>query len=226
MPAATAVAAARPAAGVGELLAQCDDSTWSVRCDGFRELRRFCRPESAMEVLRHLDAVVGAFLEHCNDAHHRVSQAALASLAAFIECFAEHFEGYLTRLIPNVFLKISDAKESTRDAAVAVLEAIRAAYGSEVLLPVLMKTLENSHAKVRLGCVDFLHYLLQHCEHSVRPFFESGTQMKGCVSRLTPLVVDRNASLRKLSAKSCAPQPPISKNAARMLTACCDPDCA
>ena len=160
-----------------------------------------------MEVLRHLDAVVGAFLEHCNDAHHRVSQAALASLAAFIECFAEHFEGYLTRLIPNVFLKISDAKESTRDAAVAVLEAIRAAYGSEVLLPVLMKTLENSHAKVRLGCVDFLHYLLQHCEHSVRPFFESGTQMKGCVSRLTPLVVDRNASLRKLSAKSCAPQP-------------------
>ena len=57
-------------------------------------------------------------------------QAALASLAAFIECFAEHFEGYLTRLIPNVFLKISDAKESTRDAAVAVLEAIRAAYGS------------------------------------------------------------------------------------------------
>ena len=31
--------------------------------------------------------------------------------------------------------------------------------------------------------------------------------MKGCVSRLTPLVVDRNASLRKLSAKSCATQP-------------------
>ena len=51
VPAATALAAARPAAGVGELLAQCDDSTWSVRCDGFRELRRFCRPESAMEVL-------------------------------------------------------------------------------------------------------------------------------------------------------------------------------
>ena len=90
-----------------------------------------------MDVLRHLEALLGRFLEHSNDAHHRVSQAALETLAAYIECFAEHFEGYLVRLTPKVFLKISDSKETTRDAAVAVLEAIRAAYDSDVLLPVL-----------------------------------------------------------------------------------------
>jgi hypothetical protein len=188
----------------GELLLQCDDSTWSVRCEAFRDLKRFCCAEGAMDVLRHLEALLGRFLEHSNDAHHRVSQAALATLAAYIECFAEHFETYLARLTPKVFLKISDSKESTQDAAVAVLEAMRAAYSSDTLLPVLMKTLENSNHKVRLGCIDFLHYLLQHCEHAVRPFFESQTQMKACVGRLTPLVVDRNAALRKLSGKSLA----------------------
>ena len=188
----------------GELLLQCDDSIWSVRCEAFRDLNRFCCAEGAMDVLRHLEALLGRFLEHANDAHHRVSQAALVTLAAYIECFAEHFETYLPRLTPKVFLKISDAKESTRDAAVAVLEAMRAAYSSDTLLPVLAKTLGNSNGKVRLGCIDFLHYLLQHCEHAVRPFFESQTQMKACVGQLTPLVVDRNASLRKLSGKSLA----------------------
>eukprot|EP01045_Picozoa_sp_COSAG04_P048441 COSAG04_NODE_18582_length_437_cov_11.449704_1_plen_91_part_10 len=57
--------------------------------------------------------------------------------------------------------------------------------------------------------------------------------MKGCVSRLTPLVVDRNASLRKLSAKSCATNHshsssdadgvlrPAWTNVDVVLTACC-----
>ena len=68
----------------GELLLQCDDSIWSVRCEAFRDLNRFCCAEGAMDVLRHLEALLGRFLEHANDAHHRVSQAALVTLAAYI----------------------------------------------------------------------------------------------------------------------------------------------
>ena len=202
VPAAAPPPAAPPPPVFGELLLQCDDSTWSVRAEAFRSVQTFCSPEGTMDVLRHLEALMGRFLEHANDAHHRVSQAALETLAMYIEYFADNLEGYLARLAPKVFLKISDSKESTRDAAVAVLEAIRARYSSDVLLPVLIKTLENSSGKVRLGCIDFLHYLLQHCEHDVRPYFESQVHMKACVGRLTPLVVDKNASLRKLSAKS------------------------
>ena len=35
---------------------------------------------------------MGAFVERCNDAHHRVTQSALSTLALFFDCFADDFE--------------------------------------------------------------------------------------------------------------------------------------
>ena len=113
-------------------------------------------------------------------------------------------ESYLERLLPKVFLKISDPKEATRAAAVSVLESMRVVYNCEVLLPLLLKTLEHTNTKVRLSCIDFLHYLIENCAPEAAPYLSSQLHMKSFVVRLTPLVTDKNAALRKLAARTLA----------------------
>eukprot|EP01052_Picozoa_sp_SAG31_P021905 SAG31_NODE_1718_length_7457_cov_3.659418_4_plen_628_part_00 len=142
--------------------------------------------------------------EHVNDAHHRVTQVALDALSAYVEQYGAQLETFLDRLLPKVFLKISDTKEATRNSAISVLESARVSYQAEVLIPVLLKVLAQSNPKIRLGCIDFLQYLLEHCSAELRPYFRSGHHTKQCLLRVAPLVADKNAGLRKLSAKTLA----------------------
>eukprot|EP01048_Picozoa_sp_COSAG05_P008342 COSAG05_NODE_630_length_8210_cov_5.004563_3_plen_588_part_00 len=192
-------------AQIGDTLARCNDSQWSIRAAAFDELRTtFCAAEHAMDVLRSFGTLVECSIEHANDAHHRVCQAVLTMLASYFGLFADQLESYLERILPKVFLKISDAKEGTRDAAVKVLEAMRVAYSCEVLLPLLLRTLEHTNTKVRLSCIDFLHYLLEHCQAEAAPYLSSASHMKAFIARLCPLVTDKNAALRKLAARTLA----------------------
>lgn len=155
-----------------------------------------------MVVLRHTEALVKSLEEHVNDAHHRVTQAALEALASYVEQFGAQLETFLDRLLPKVFLKISDPKEATRNGAVSVLESARVSYQAAALIPVLLKVLAQPNPKIRLGCIDFLQYLMEHCAAEVRPYFNSGFHTKQCLLRVAPLVADKNPGLRKLSAKT------------------------
>jgi hypothetical protein len=188
--------------GFADALLRTNNSTWNVRFAAFQDLQRFCCAEQAMTVLRHVEALVNTFDEHINDAHHRVTQAALLALSAFVEEFGPQLETFLDRLLPKVFLKISDAKESTRNSAVGVLESVRTSYQADALVPVLLKVLAENNPKIRLGCIDFLQYLMEHCGPEVGPYFRSSSHTKQCLVRVASLVADKHPGLRKLAAKT------------------------
>ena len=138
-------------ASFADALLRTDNGTWSVRLAAFADLQRFCCAEQAMTVLRHVEALVKTLEEHVNDAHHRVTQAALEALASYIEQYGAALETFLDRLLPKVFLKISDPKEATRNSAVSVLESARVSYQADVLVPVLLKVLAATNPKIKLG---------------------------------------------------------------------------
>jgi hypothetical protein len=195
--AAAETAASSGSIGIGATLARCADPVWAVRAEAFGELREHWGLEGdgagahTLEMLRHFAAVAEELLEHSNDAHHRVAQAALSALATYVQNFPDEMGAFLERCLPRVFLKISDPKEATRNAAVSVLEAMRSVYDAEQLLPVLLKTLEHTNTKIRLSCIDFLHYLMAHCGAEVAPFLAPPPRMKHVIGKLSPLVVDK-----------------------------------
>ena len=182
------------------VLARTHDPAWAVRFGAFRELPRFCERSSVNEVLKSFDLLVNSFVDHSNDAHHRVTQSALASLAAFLEVYGAQLEPHLDRIAPRVFMKLTDNKEATRDAALAVVQAIRQTYHPDQIVPWLLHVLDEPNPKIRLACLDYLLYIMPDCSE----FFSRAQNVKMTLVKAASLVPDRNADLRRVAGKALA----------------------
>jgi hypothetical protein len=96
------------------------------------------------------------------DPHHKVVELCLNLLQAMIPKYHQAFELYLERVFNTVLIRLSDNKDTVQHAAQALLSTIGNNYSGDVLAPILLKVMDNSNTKIKLGCLEFFMHVIPH----------------------------------------------------------------
>lgn len=105
------------------------------------------------EVTQSFDAVMNLFSQHLEDAHSKVAEAALLALVQVTLLCPKLFEMYLERTLPQVFARLTDTKNVVRQLGAKVLEVVANVYSLEILLPALLRSLEEQRSTKAKGAV-------------------------------------------------------------------------
>ncbi|KAI3888789.1 hypothetical protein MKW92_013155 [Papaver armeniacum] len=173
-------------------------SDWSARVAAFNFLRTLLQqgPRGIQEVTQSFEKVMKLFFHHLDDPHHKVAQAALSTLAEIIPACRRPFESYMERILPHVFSRLIDPKESVRQPCTTTLEIVSKAYGVDSLLPALLRSLDEQRSpKAKLAVIEFA--IKSFNKHAVNA--ESGNSgiLKLWLAKLAPLVHDKNTKLKE-----------------------------
>jgi len=76
------------------------------------------------------------------DVNVKVAEKALSVLLDLLRCVKLKIVPHLDKLVPNIFLKLADAKPSIRQLANAALVKISQDFGGDTLYPVILRVLE------------------------------------------------------------------------------------
>ncbi|CAM8960224.1 unnamed protein product [Rhodiola kirilowii] len=174
-------------------------SDWSARVAAFNYLRSLLQlgPKGIQEVVQSFEKVMKLFFQHLDDPHHKVAQAALSTLADIIPSCRKPFESYMERILPHVFSRLIDPKESVRQPCSSTLEIVSKTYGVDSLLPALLRSLDEQRSpKAKLAVIEF----------AISSFNKHGTNSDGSgnigilklwLAKLAPLVHDKNSKLKE-----------------------------
>ncbi|KAF8388331.1 hypothetical protein HHK36_026997 [Tetracentron sinense] len=173
-------------------------SDWCARVAAFNYLRTLLQqgPRGIQEVTQSFEKVMKLFFQHLDDTHHKVAQAALSTLADIIPACRKPFESYMERIIPHVFSRLIDPKELVRQPCSTTLEIMSNTYGTDSLLPALLRSLDEQRSpKAKLAVIEFAISSFNQHSNSEGPG-NSGI-LKLWLAKLTPLVHDKNTKLRE-----------------------------
>ncbi|KAF8007026.1 hypothetical protein BT93_K1129 [Corymbia citriodora subsp. variegata] len=179
-------------------------SDWSARVAAFSYIKSLLQqgPRGIQEVIQNFEKVMKLFFQHLDDPHHKVAQAALSTLADIIKSCRKPFEGYMERIVPHVFSRLIDPKESVRQPCSATLEILSKSYSTDSLLPALLRSLDEQRSpKAKLAVIEFaVNSFNKHVANSEG----SGNIgiLKLWLAKLTPLAHDKNTKLKE-AAISC-----------------------
>eukprot|EP00462_Mataza_sp_D1_P019599 CAMPEP_0175136278 /NCGR_PEP_ID=MMETSP0087-20121206/9187_1 /TAXON_ID=136419 /ORGANISM="Unknown Unknown, Strain D1" /LENGTH=1287 /DNA_ID=CAMNT_0016419017 /DNA_START=72 /DNA_END=3934 /DNA_ORIENTATION=- len=179
---------------LAKILENAQTTTWSIRASAFEQLIAYLdSPANATlhsEVAVHLDQLVAVFEDKCGDTHHKVAHLALSALDSFLKCThvtQVEAKSYLERLLPSVFMQLTNSKTSIQQQANQILNSLAQSWNVELLLGVLLRVLDRSVShKVKLGCLELIVYLLP----SSNSYFDTPLHMKAAVNKITPYVLD------------------------------------
>eukprot|EP00897_Mesotaenium_endlicherianum_P000018 jgi/Mesen1/10016/ME000723S09373 len=133
-------------------------SDWLVRVETLNRLQVALQQQDTraiQQIVQNLDKVVALITLCVEDAHHKVSQAALAALQHLLSACSKEVEGSLGRLLPHLFARLIDAKEASRQLAAAVLATAQQVYTSEALVPVWLRSLEEQrNVKCKVAVIE------------------------------------------------------------------------
>jgi CLIP-associating protein 1/2 len=98
----------------------------------------------------------------CEDSNPRISLASMRACAQLASCAPRACVAHLERLLPGLFTRLVDTKDTLRLAASDALAALGDAAPPEALLPPLLRALEAARTpRARTGVLEFaLHALL------------------------------------------------------------------
>lgn len=174
-------------------------SDWSTRVGTFNYLQSLLQqsPKGIQEVLQNFEKVMKLFFQHLDDPHHKVTQAALSTLADIIPTCRKPFESYMERILPHVFSRLIDPKELVRQPCSTTLEIVSKTYSTDSLLPALLRSLDEQRSpKAKLAVIEFaINSFNKHVVNS-----ESSSNngiLKLWLAKLTPLVHDKNTKLKE-----------------------------
>ncbi|MBA0704513.1 hypothetical protein Golax_016767 [Gossypium laxum] len=179
-------------------------SDWCARVAAFMYLRSLLQqgPKGVLEVNQNFMKVMKLFFQHLDDPHHKVAQAALSTLADIIPSCRKPFESYMERILPHVFSRLIDPKESVRQPCSTTLGIVSKTYSIDSLLPALLRSLDEQRSpKAKLAVIEF----------SISSFNKHATNSEGSsnigilmlwLAKLKPLVHDKNTKLKD-AAISC-----------------------
>ncbi|KAL3725153.1 hypothetical protein ACJRO7_030207 [Eucalyptus globulus] len=179
-------------------------SDWSTRVAAFSYIKSLLQqgPRGIQEVIQNFEKVMKLFFQHLDDPHHKVAQASLSTLADIIKSCRRPFEGYMERIVPHVFSRLIDPKESVRQPCSATLEILSKSYSTDSLLPALLRSLDEQRSpKAKLAVIEFaINSFSKHVANSEG----SGNIgiLKLWLAKLTPLAHDKNTKLKE-AAISC-----------------------
>ncbi|TYI74106.1 hypothetical protein E1A91_D07G177100v1 [Gossypium mustelinum] len=179
-------------------------SNWCARVAAFMYLQSLLQqgPKGVLEVNQNFMKVMKLFFQHLDDPHHKVAQAALSTLADIIPSCRKPFESYMERILPHVFSRLIDPKESVRQPCSTTLGIVSKTYSIDSLLPALLRSLDEQRSpKAKLAVIEF----------SISSFNKHATNSEGSsnigilmlwLAKLKPLVHDKNTKLKD-AAISC-----------------------
>ncbi|VAI51415.1 unnamed protein product [Triticum turgidum subsp. durum] len=175
-------------------------SDWMMRVYAFNFLRQHLQergPKGIQEVAQNFEKVMRLVSQYLDDPHHKVAHAALSSLAEIMPVFKKPFEHYLDKMLPHVFSRLNDPKESTKQQCLAVLKLAGESYSIDSLLPALLRSLdEQKSPKSKLAILDFAKASFVKC--TVNSDIYSGSSfLKPWLGKLTLLFKDRNKKLKE-----------------------------
>lgn len=172
---------------------------WSARVAGFTYLRR--QPQQGFrgiqDVMQSFENVMKLFSEHLDDPHYKVAQAALSTLIEMVPVCRKSFEPYLERILPSVFARLVDTKDSIRQLGSAVLETIGKTYNVDALLPPLLRSLDEQRTpKAKMAVIDFANAALAKLALNGDGAGSTGI-LKLWLGKLAPLASDKNSKLKE-----------------------------
>ncbi|XP_011080151.1 CLIP-associated protein isoform X2 [Sesamum indicum] len=174
-------------------------SNWSARIAAFNYIHSLLQqgPRGIQEIMQSFEKVMKLFFQHLDDPHHKVAQAALSILADLIPACRKPFEGYMERILPQVFSRLVDPKELVRQSCSTTLAMVGKTYGTDSLLPALLRSLDEQRSpKAKLAVIEFaIGSFNKHATNSEGSAY-SGV-LKLWLAKLTPLVHDKNTKLKE-----------------------------
>ncbi|KAM7521779.1 hypothetical protein LguiA_011681 [Lonicera macranthoides] len=174
-------------------------SDWNARVSAFNYLRSLLQQgqKGIQEVTQNFEKVMKLFFQHLDDPHHKVAQAALSTLAELIPACRKPFESYMERILPHVFSRLIDPKESVRQPCSTTLEIVNKTYGIDSLLPALLRSLDEQRSpKAKLAVIEFAIGSVN--KHAINSEGSSNSGiLKLWLAKLAPLVHDKNTKLKE-----------------------------
>ncbi|KAJ9547859.1 hypothetical protein OSB04_020402 [Centaurea solstitialis] len=174
-------------------------SDWNARVAAFNYLRTLLQqgPKGVQEVTQSFEKVMKLFFQHLDDPHHKVAQAALTTLADIIPACRRPFESYMERILPHVFSRLIDPKESVRQPCSTTLEIVGKTYGVDSLLPALLRSLDEQRSpKAKLAVIEFA--IVSFNKHAINSEGAANSGiLKLWLAKLAPLVHDKNTKLKE-----------------------------
>uniref|UniRef100_A0A453Q1I3 TOG domain-containing protein n=3 Tax=Aegilops tauschii subsp. strangulata TaxID=200361 RepID=A0A453Q1I3_AEGTS len=175
-------------------------SDWMMRVYAFNFLRQHLQergPKGIQEVAQNFEKVMRLVSQYLDDPHHKVAHAALSSLAEIMPVFKKPFEHYLDKMLPHVFSRLNDPKESTKQQCLSVLNLAGENYSIDSLLPALLRSLdEQKSPKSKLAILDFAKASFVKCTVS-SDIYPGSSFLKPWLGKLTLLFKDRNKKLKE-----------------------------
>ncbi len=147
------------------------------------------------------------------DAHHKVTLAAMGALRLLFECTpkadnpagveqvcaawrSNPFAAHLGLLLPGCFTGLVDGRSAIREAAAAILSAVKArADSNELVLALVNGIFDHPNQKCRLGCQEFVLALIPPASAGLA----SRSAMRQAVHKTAENLRSNNATLRRAS---------------------------
>ncbi|KAL7583275.1 CLIP-associated protein isoform X1 [Lactuca sativa] len=175
------------------------NSDWHARVAAFSYLHSLLQqgPRGIQEVIQSFEKVMKMFFQHLDDPHHKIAQAALTTLSDLIPACRKPFESYMERILPHVFSRLIDPKESVRQPCSSTLEIVGKIYSVDSLLPALLRSLDEQRSpKAKLAVIEFAVTSFNKNVPNPEGYGNSGI-LKLWLAKLTPLVHDKNTKLKE-----------------------------
>lgn len=175
------------------------NSDWHARVAAFNYLHSLLQqgPRGIQEVIQSFEKVMKMFFQHLDDPHHKVAQAALTTLSDLIPSCRKPFESYMERILPHVFSRLIDPKESVRQPCSSTLTIVGKIYTADSLLPALLRSLDEQRSpKAKLAVIEFAVTSFNRNITNPEGYANIGI-LKLWLAKLTPLVYDKNAKLKE-----------------------------
>ncbi|KAG2759623.1 hypothetical protein PC129_g7850 [Phytophthora cactorum] len=156
-----------------EAIRNIESRSWSTRLEAAEYIgkylqRRVNQIESgASEDHKVDDRILIAFIKHLSDAHYRVSQGVLKHLLPLLKLSndSQRLLPHLKTVLPKLFQKFIDTKESIREVAKENLEYIASTVDSSTLAAIVISMLgDGSNMKVKAAMCHYLRELLPGAE--------------------------------------------------------------
>lgn len=176
-------------------------SDWIMRVFVFNFLKSLLNhgPKGLQEVLQNFDKVMKLFFLHLDDPHYKVAHASLTTLKEMIPKFKKQTEHYLERILPRVFLRFHDPKESIRKNASEILQIISENYGIDSILPGLLRSLDEQKApRAKLAIIEYAKGNFEKCTLNTENYLSSTNSfIKLWLGKLVIVFKDKNTRLKE-----------------------------
>ncbi|CAM0945230.1 unnamed protein product [Alopecurus aequalis] len=178
-------------------------SDWIARVAAFNFVQTLLQQgqKGIQEITQNFEKVMKLFFRYLDDPHHKVAQAAFSTLADIIPACKKPFESYVERILPYVFSRLIDPKELVSKPCSSTLEVVGRTYAVDTLLPAIVRSLDEQRSpKAKLAVLEFANKSFSKYKVDVEGYSNSGF-LKLWLSKLAPLVHEKNAKLKETSIK-------------------------